>query len=75
MITSFHKEMKGTVQYDGSSSDPFPIKSGVKQGCVLAPTLFGILFSLLLHYAFSQSEEGIYLHTRSDGSLFNLARL
>ncbi|PFX15042.1 putative uncharacterized transposon-derived protein F52C9.6 [Stylophora pistillata] len=68
-------EMKGTVQYDGSSSDPFPIKSGVKQGCVLAPTLFGILFSLLLRYAFSQSEEGIYLHTRSDGSLFNLARL
>lgn len=75
LITSFHKEMKGTVQYDGSSSDPFPIKSGVKQGCVLAPTLFGILFSLLLRYAFSQSEEGIYLHTRSDGSLFNLARL
>ena len=30
MITSFHKEMKGTIQYDGSSSDPFPIKSGVK---------------------------------------------
>ena len=75
MITSFHEEMKGTVQYDGSSSDPFPIKSGVKQGCVLAPTLFGILFSLLLRYAFSESEEGIYLHTRSDGSLFNLARL
>ena len=74
MITSFHKEMKGTVQYDGSSSDPFPIKSGVKQGCVLAPTLFGILFSLL-RYAFSESEEGIYLHTRSDGSMFNLARL
>ena len=48
---------------------------GCVQGCVLAPTLFGILFSLLLRYAFSQSEEGIYLHTRSDGSLFNLARL
>ena len=75
MITSFNKEMKGTVQYDGSSSDPFPIKSGVKQGCVLTPTLFGILFSLLLRYAFSESEEGIYLHTRSDGSLFNQARL
>ncbi|KAK3785160.1 hypothetical protein RRG08_021959 [Elysia crispata] len=37
--------------YDGSSSDPFPIKSGVKQGCVLAPTQFGIFFSLLLRYA------------------------
>ncbi|KAL8599288.1 hypothetical protein ACOMHN_008003 [Nucella lapillus] len=75
MITSFHEDMKGTVQYDGSSSSPFPIKIGLKQGCVLASTLFGILFSLLLRYAFRQSEEGIYLHTRSDSSLFNLAPL
>ncbi|XP_034023468.1 interactor of HORMAD1 protein 1 [Thalassophryne amazonica] len=32
MITSFHEEMKSTVQYDGSSSEPIPIKSRVKQG-------------------------------------------
>ena len=44
-------------------------------GYVLAPTLFGIFFSLLLFYALSQSEDGVYLHTRSDGNLFNLARL
>ena len=75
MIMSFHDGMMGTVQYDGSSSDPFPIKSGVKQGCVLAPTLFGIFFSLLLRYAFHESDDGIFLHTRSDGNLFNLARL
>ena len=62
-------------QNDGSTSDPFPIKSRVKQGCALAPTLFGIIFSLLLSYAFSQSEDGVYLHTRSDGHLFNLPRL
>ena len=29
MITSFHEDMKGAVQYNGSSSDSFPIKSGV----------------------------------------------
>ena len=75
MITSFHDNMKGTVQYNGSSSDSFPISNGVKQGCVLAPTLFGIFFSLLLHHAFGSSEDGIYLHTRSDGNLFNLSRL
>lgn len=75
MIISFHDNMQGTVLYDGSSSSPFPIKSGVKQWCVLAPTLSGIFFSLLLSYVFSQSEDGVYLHTRSDGSLFNLARL
>lgn len=75
MVESFHENMCGTVQYDGASSDPFPIKSGVKQGCVLAPTLFGIFFSLLLRFAFSESENGIFLHSRSDGNLYNLARL
>ena len=29
------------LQYDGSSSKAFPICNGVKQGCVLVPTLFG----------------------------------
>lgn len=75
MIESFHTNMKGTVQFNGSSSEPFDIRSGVKQGCVLAPTLFGIFFSLLLKHAFGTATEGIYLRTRSDGRLFNLARL
>ncbi|XP_067867364.1 uncharacterized protein [Heterodontus francisci] len=39
------------------------------------PTLFGIFFTLLLSHAFKSSEGGIFLHTRSDGRLFNLARL
>ena len=38
----FHDNMKGTVLYDGATSDPFNILSGMKQGCVLATTLFGI---------------------------------
>ncbi|KAG6932562.1 hypothetical protein G0U57_021216, partial [Chelydra serpentina] len=75
VIQSFHDNMKGTVLYDGSSSDAFDIHSGVKQGCVLAPTLFGIFFAALLKHAFGNSTEGVYLHTRSDGRLFNLARL
>ena len=48
MIESFHLNMKGTVQFNGSSSTPFDIRSGVKQGCVLVPTLLGIFFALLL---------------------------
>ena len=75
LIESFHSNMKGTVQFNGNLSEAFDIRSGVKQGCVLAPTLFGIFFSLVLRYAFGTSQEGVYLRTRSDGKLFNLARL
>ena len=66
--------MKGTVQFNGSCSGPFEIRSGVKQGCVLAPTLFGICIGLVLKHAFDTTE-GIYLRTRSDGRLFNHARI
>ena len=75
VIRSFHTDTKATVQFDGSLSEPFTIRSGVKQGCVLAPTLFGIFFSMLLKHAFGSSTEGVYLHTRSDGNLFKPARL
>ena len=75
LIESFHNNMQGTVQFNGSTSEPFNISNGVKQGCVLAPTLFGIFFALLLKPAFGTSKEGIYLHTRSDGRLFKIARL
>ena len=67
--------MKATIQCEGSVSEPFKIKSGVKQSCVLAPLLFGIFFSLLRKHAFGTSTEGVYMHTRSDGKLYNIARL
>ena len=67
--------MNGIVVLDGSTSDAFDIRSGVKQGCVLAPIMFGIFFAVLLKHAFGSATEGIYLHTRSDGRLFDLSRL
>ena len=40
---------------------------------VLAPTLFEIFFSMLLKRTSGSSSLGIKLHTRTDGSLFNIA--
>ena len=75
MIVSFHTDRKGTAQFNGSFSEPFEIRSGVKQGCVLAPMLFGTFFGLLLKHVLDTTTEGIYFRTRSDDMLFNLARL
>lgn len=75
LIESFHTNMKGTIHENGFSSDTYDIRCGVKQGCVLAPTLFGIFFALLIKHAFKDNPSGIYLRTRSTGKLFNLSRL
>ena len=75
IITAIHKDLQSTVCFDGATSDAFPVGIGVKQGCVLAPTLFGIFFSMLLQYAFADCPEGVYVWTRSDGKLFDIATL
>ena len=75
VIEYFHTNKKRTVQFNNSSSRPSDILSGVNKRCVLAPTLFGIFFILLLGQAFGTASEGICLRSRSDGRLFNLDRL
>ena len=52
MMRQFHDGMLTWVQNDGEFSDPFPVTNGVKQGCVLAPALFSMMFSAMLTAAF-----------------------
>ena len=44
MVRQFHDGtcMPARVQNGGDFSDPFPVTNGVKQGYVLAPTLFSM---------------------------------
>ena len=72
MVTSFHEDMHSTVCFNGGTSEAFPVSSGVKQGCVLVPTLFGIFFSMRLQCAFAECKEGIFMRTRMDGKVFNI---
>ena len=48
LIRSFHDDMTVKVRDGGERSKPFKVTSGTKQGCVLARSLFSILFSLML---------------------------
>ena len=63
------------MQNDGEFSEPFEVTNGVKQGCVLAPTLFSMMFSAMLMDAFQDSDTGFPIRYRFDGNIFNLRRL
>ena len=52
MVRQFHDGMQARVQNDGEFSEPFEVTNGVKQGCVMAPTLFSMMFSVMLMGAF-----------------------
>ncbi len=78
MVIQLHEEQRGQVRLNNDFSEPFPITNGVKQGCVLAPTLFTIFFSMMLKQATANiidDEDAVYIRYRLDGSLFNLRRL
>ena len=63
------------MKHSGSLSGSFTISNGVKQGCVLVPTLFSIFFSIMLREENEDLPNCIYILFRTDGSLFNLRRL
>ena len=67
--------MLGRVIENGEALIPFPVTTSVKQGCVLAPTLFSLLFAQMLDSALSQSTVGVNIHYRYDGDFFNLLHL
>ena len=61
-------------QQQGEVSDTFAIANGVKQGCVLAPTLFSIFLSAMLEEAFKDMGDGIYIQSRQNADFFTVSR-
>ncbi len=77
ILCQFHNGMTARVSIGGKESEPFLVRTGVRQGCVLAPVLFNIFFQCvtkLLHNEIENSS-GIAVDFRLDGNLFNIRRL
>ena len=59
--------MVARVVENGDASEPFSVTNGVKQGCVLALTLFSLLFAEMLSAALSQTRAGNKIRYSTDG--------
>lgn len=68
MIQLFHDGMVGHAFFAGDIPASFDISNKVKQGCVLAPVLFNILFTNMLSHGMQDLEEGVHIKYRFDGA-------
>ncbi|CAE1230957.1 unnamed protein product [Acanthosepion pharaonis] len=77
LVIQLHKDQRSQVRLNSDLSVPFPIVNGVKRGCVLAPTLFNIFFSMMLKQTTEDldDDDAVYICYRLDGNLFNHKRL
>ena len=67
MVRQFHDGMQAREQ-NGEFSEPFEVTNGVKQVCVMAPTLFSMMFSAMLMDTFQDSDTGFPIRYRFDGN-------
>ncbi|BHF71785.1 hypothetical protein SprV_0401484500 [Sparganum proliferum] len=75
MVRQLHDGMMARVTDNGAVSEAFAVTNGVKQGCVLAPTLFSLMFSAMPMDAYRDERPGISIAYRTDGQLLNQRRM
>nr|VZI06424.1 unnamed protein product [Spirometra erinaceieuropaei] len=75
MVRQLHDGMMARVTDNGAVSEAFAVTNGVKQGCVLAPTLFNVTFSAMLMGAYRDERPGIRIAYGTDGHLLNQRRM
>nr|VZI42177.1 unnamed protein product [Spirometra erinaceieuropaei] len=75
MVRQLHDGMMARVTDSGAVSEAFAVTNGVKQGCVLAPTLFSLMFSAMLMDAYRDERPGIRIAYRTDGHLLKQRRM
>nr|VZI51092.1 unnamed protein product [Spirometra erinaceieuropaei] len=67
--------MMARVTDNGAVSEAFAVTNGVKQGGVLAPTLFSLMFSAMVMDHYRNERQGIRIVYRTGGHLLNQRRM
>nr|VZI23898.1 unnamed protein product [Spirometra erinaceieuropaei] len=75
MVRKLQDGMMARVTDNRAVSEAFAVTIGVKQGCVLAPTLFSLMLSAMLMDAYRDERQGIRIAYRTDGHLLNQRRM
>ena len=63
MVKQLQDGMQSSIQCGGKFSEPFQVTNGVKHGFVMAPTLFGMIFSAMLMDALQDRDTGFPIST------------
>ena len=63
ILHQLNEGQQGQVKRNESLSGSFPNSNGVKQECVLAPTLFSIVFNIMIREAKEDLPDGIFSST------------
>ncbi|BHF70605.1 hypothetical protein SprV_0301365800 [Sparganum proliferum] len=72
MVRQLHDGMMARVTANGAVSEAFAVTNGLKQGCVLAPTLLSRMFSAMLMDAYRDERPPVIrIAYRTDGLLLN----
>nr|VZI00152.1 unnamed protein product [Spirometra erinaceieuropaei] len=75
MVCQLHDDMMVRFTDNGVVSEVFSVTSRVEKGCVLAPTLVGLMFSAILMDAHRDERPGSRIAYRTDGHLLNQKRM
>ncbi|VDL93115.1 unnamed protein product [Schistocephalus solidus] len=75
MVRQLHNGIAARVTDNGTVSKVFAVTNGVKQGCVLAPTFFSLMFSVMLMDAYRDKRLGIHIAYRTDVHLLISRRM
>ena len=59
MIKLFYEDFQARVLHEGEATEPFEMKTGVRQGCMLSPLLFLLVLDWVNKQAFGEKKTGI----------------